>query len=85
MKFSGIIKLGAVVVLVIIVTITLGVYTFPVPEDIMSTKTADLSILFTKFMLAFEVLAVLLTAAMAGAIVLAKKDKKISLKGGEAQ
>lgn len=84
MKFSDIIKLAAVFVLIAVITLSLGIRV-PDSGDIMSTETADLSIIFTKFMLAFEVLAVLLTAAMVGAIVLAKKDKKIDIKGGGVQ
>ena len=85
MKFNKIIKLMLVFALVVIIALNLGIGKVPESGEIMETATADLSAIFTSFLLAFEVLAVLLTAAMVGAIVIAKKDKKTNLKGGGVQ
>ena len=88
MNLGKIIKLVLVFALIIIISINLGIKIIPESGEIMRTSTADLSVIFTDFLLAFEVLAILLTAAMVGAIVIAKKDeinKKIKAFGGEAQ
>jgi len=88
MKFSEIIKSVLVFALIILISLNLGIKIFPGSGEIMRTAVADLSAIFTNFLLAFEVLAVLLTAAMVGAIVIAKKDeinKKIKSVGGDAK
>jgi len=87
MEFNKIIKLILVSALIIIIALNLGINIIPDSGEIMRTTTGDLSALFNSFLLAFEVLAILLTAAMVGAIVIAKKDKKIKInvKGGGAQ
>lgn len=79
MKLNEIIKLILAFVLIAIIALNLGVKITPDSGEIMRTSTGDLSAIFTNFMLAFEVLAILLTAAMVGAIVIAKRDKKVNL------
>lgn len=78
MKLNEIIKLILAFVLIAIIALSLGIKGSESGE-IMRTSTSDLSAIFTDFMLAFEVLAILLTAAMVGAIVIAKRDKKVNL------
>jgi NADH:ubiquinone oxidoreductase subunit 6 (subunit J) len=85
MEFNKIIKLVLVFALIVIIALNLGIRIIPESGEIMRTTTSDLSAIFGSFLLAFEILAILLTAAMVGAIVIAKKDKKTNLEGGDAQ
>ncbi len=77
MKFDNLIKLMLVVAVIVAISLNLGIHITPASGEIMETTTGDLSVLFTEFLLAFEVLAILLTIAMVGAIVIAKRDEGV--------
>ncbi len=61
-------------VLAFVAVIVLATMQIEIAGDAHETKTDEFSIIFTEFILPFELLALLLTAALVGAIVVAKKE-----------
>lgn len=69
------IKFLSVAILIFLITVNLDLKSFKISEKILEFTTGDIGIsLLGKFILPFEILSLLLTAAMVGAIVIAKKE-----------
>lgn len=69
------IKFFLVILFVLLIIINLDLKSFKISEKILEFSTGEIGIsLLGKFILPFEILSLLLTAAMVGAIVIAKKE-----------
>lgn len=69
------IKFLLVAILISLITVNLDLKSFRIAEKIIEFSTGEIGIsLLGKFILPFEILSLLLTAAMVGAIVIAKKE-----------